>query len=184
MFAFWCPEVGSSGWLSQALACSRFRCPEVARLECSLLGVQRLALKGLGIAKIWPKKHRSFFGQISSEMLCRKMCRAQRLHENPSFWNGLPSRVVSEAPLAARKAFEVKSRLVPFSWLERPLGRRCGSTGPVRLVVVYWQLGVPAIRHFLVERGSQNFEEWRVLIGWAGDRGEGEGKGQRGFPKN
>ena len=114
MFAFWCPEVGSSGWLSQALACSRFRCPEVARLECSLLGVQRLALKGLGIAKIWPKKHRSFFGQISSEMLCRKMCRAQRLHENPSFWNGLPSRVVSEAPLAARKAFKVKYRLVSF----------------------------------------------------------------------
>ena len=90
--------------------------------------------------------------------------------------------VVSAAPLAARTTFEVNSRLVPFCWLERPLG--CGSTGPVRLVVVYWQLGVPAIRHFLVERGSQNFEEWRVLIGWAGEHGEGEGKGQRGFPKN
>ena len=47
-------------------------------------------------------------------MLCRKMCRAQRLHENPSLWNGLPSRVVSEAPLAARKAFKVKYRLVSF----------------------------------------------------------------------
>ena len=65
-----------------------------------------------------------FLAKFRPTSSLKKMSGTQRLHEFPSFWNGLPSRVVSEAPLAARKAFEVKSCLVPFSWLERPLGRR------------------------------------------------------------